>query len=172
MGRRHAYWRSAGLKPDTVSLMSPAELAYQEAVRAISAQAGTIDTLRSNTSTLLGASSVATAFLGAQGVGSHGLHGWGLAATVCFGIVGLCAVAILFPRKQWQLTLDPTAVLRMYKERPPGSEDEVFEDAANSLHECRLHNAARIEILFWSFRAASVVLVGGVLAWIVELSSR
>lgn len=152
--------------------MSPAKLAHQEAVRAISTQAGTIDTLRSNTSTLLGASSVATAFLGAQGVGSQGLHGWGLAATLCFGVVGLCAVAILFPIKQWQLHLDPIAMLQMYRERPPDSEDELFEDAAHSLHQCRLHNAARIEILSWTFRLASVVLIGGVLAWIVELSSR
>lgn len=152
--------------------MSPAELAYKEAVRAISAQASTIDTMRSNTSALLGASSVATAFLGAQGVGSRGVHGWGLAATACFGVVGLCAVAILFPRKQWQFTLDPTAIMGMYRGRPPGSEDELFADAAHSLHQCRLRNAEQIEILFRLFQAASIVLTGGVLAWIVELSSR
>jgi hypothetical protein len=121
---------------------------------------------------LLGASSVATAFLGAQGVGSRGLHGWGLAATACFGIVALCAVAILFPRRQWEFTLDPTAMIRMYRERPPSSENELFAEVADSLHQCRLRNAARIEILAWRFRAASVVLIGGVLAWILELSSR
>jgi hypothetical protein len=156
----------------TVGSMSPAELAYQEAVRAISTQAGTIDTLRSNTSTLLGASSVATAFLGAEGVGSQGLDGWGLTATACFGVVGLCAVGILFPVRQWRLTLDPMGMIGMYREQPPDTEEELFEDAAYSLHQCRLHNAERIEILFWSFRVASVILIGGVLAWILELASR
>ena len=152
--------------------MSPGELAYTESVRAISAQAGTVDSMRSNTSTLLGASSVATAFLGARGVASDGLAGWGLVATVCFALVGLLAVAILFPMKRWQFSLDPVATAAMYREQPPSSEEELFEDAAHSLHQCRLHNATRIEMLFGFFRAACVLLVFGVLAWILELATR
>ena len=152
--------------------MTPAELAYSEAVRAISGQAGTIDTMRSNTSTLLGASAVATAFLGAEGVGTEGLNGWGLVATICFAIVGLLSVVILFPIKQWRFGLDPKAVMAMYQEQPPASDEELFEDAAHSLHQHRLHNASRIEKLAWSFRAASVFLVLGVMAWILELATR
>ena len=152
--------------------MSPAELAYNDAVRAIAGQAGTIDSMRSNTSTLLGASSIATAFLGAQGVGSEGLDGWGLVATCCFAVVGALAIVILFPAKRWRFGLDPGALIAMYREEPPANDDELFEDAAHSLHQCRLHNAAQIERLYWSFRAASVVLVLGVLAWILELATR
>lgn len=151
--------------------MRPAELAYQEAVRAISSQATTIDTVRSTTSTLLGAASIATAFLGSRGATGQGLAAWGIVATACFGLVGLLTVAILFPLARWRFTLDPTAVVETYRDQPAASEDELFEDAAYSLNQYRLQNAARINTLFWLFRAASAILVVGVLAWIAELAT-
>jgi hypothetical protein len=151
--------------------VSPMELAYQEAVRAISMQAGTIDVLRSQTSALLGAASVATAFLGAEGVGARGLEGWGLAATVCFGIVGLLTVAILFPRNRWSFSLDPRSLVESYVTAPASSAAQLYYDAAISLDEQFDANADRLRWVFWAFRVASGFLVLGVLAWIFELSS-
>jgi hypothetical protein len=149
-----------------------AELAYQEAVRAISRQADTIDTLRSNTSTLLSAASLTAAFLGGQSLRNHHLHGFGIAAVCCFVVVGVLTIAIMFPRKRWQFGLDPDAIIAMYGAQPAGSDDEIYRDAAHNLHQYRLHNAAQIEMLFWIFRAASIFLVCGVLAWILELATR
>ena len=152
--------------------MTPAELAYQEAVRAISTQADTIDKLRGQTTVLLGAGSVATAFLGAKEVGTQGLNGWGLVATACFGALGLLTVALLFPRDGWRFTLAPTAVIESYAQDPPASTQQLYYDVASSLDEQFDFNADRLRWMFWAFRIASVFLVAGVVAWILELATR
>jgi hypothetical protein len=152
--------------------VTPAELAYQEAVRAISSQADTIDKLRGHASGLLGASSVATAFLGAEGVGTQGLSGWGLVATGCFCVLGLLIVALLFPRDGWRFTLAPTAVVESYAHNPPANTPQLYYDVAASLDEQFDFNADRLRWMFWAFRIASVFLVAGVVAWILELATR
>lgn len=152
--------------------VTPAELAYQEAVRAISGQADTIDKLRGQTTALLGAGSVATAFLGAQGVGTRGLSGWGLVATVCFGALGLLTVALLFPRDGWRFTLSPRYLVESYAEAPPASAEQLYYDIASNLDEQFDFNADRLRWMFWGFRIASAFLVAGVVAWIMELATR
>jgi hypothetical protein len=149
--------------------MTPAEMAYTEAVRAISSQAGAIDALRSRTAGLLGAASIATAFLGPASVGEHGLKGWGIVATVCFGAVGLLTLFILYPLKGWHFTLDPPGVLDHYERHPAAREAHVYADAAHSLDQYRQENSARLEELYRQFRVASVLLAAGVIAWIFDL---
>jgi hypothetical protein len=143
-------------------------MAYAEAVRAISSQAGAIDALRSRSAGLLGAASIATAFLGSAAAPERGLRGWGLVATCCFAFVGLLTVLILLPLKRWHFTLDPPKLVRMYREVPV-SEDELYEDAAHSLNTYRRENSDRLERLYWAFRIASLLLVAGVVAWILQL---
>jgi hypothetical protein len=101
--------------------VTPAELAYQDAVRAISTQAGTIDKLHGHASGLLGGSSVATAYLGAEGVGTQGPSGRGLVATVCFCALCPLIVALLFPRDGLRFTLAPGAVVESYFHNPPAN---------------------------------------------------
>jgi hypothetical protein len=149
--------------------MSPAELAYTEAVRAISSQAGAIDALRSRTAGLLGAASIATAFLGPASVGEHGLQGWGIVATVCFGGVGLLTLFILYPLQGWRFTLDPPGILDHYQRRPVAYEEHLLADAAHSLDRYRRENALRLEELYLQFRGASVLVAAGVIAWIFDL---
>jgi hypothetical protein len=152
--------------------VSPAELAYQEAVRAISAQAGSIDSLRGQTSALLGAGSVATAFLGAQGVGRQGLTGWGLVATLCFVIVGVLTVGLLFPRDGWAFSLAPAAVVESYSRQAAPSVEQLYYEFAVNLDTQFDANADRLRWMFWAFRIASIFLVLGVLAWITELATK
>jgi hypothetical protein len=152
--------------------VTPAELAYHEAVRAISNQADTIDKLRGQTSALLGAASVATAFLGAEGIGTKGLSGWGLVATVCFGVQGLLTVALLFPRDGWRFTLAPGGVVESYSRVPPASTEQLYYDVAVNLDAQFDFNADRLRWMFWAFRIASAFLVAGVVAWILELAAR
>jgi hypothetical protein len=152
--------------------VTAAALAYQEAVRAISSQADTIDKLRGQTAALLGAGSVATAFLGAAGVGTQGLSGWGLVATVCFGGLGLLTVAVLFPRDGWRFTLSPRDLVESYADVPPVSSDQLYYDVASNLDEQFDFNADRLRWMFWGFRIASAFLVAGVVAWIMELATR
>jgi hypothetical protein len=138
-------------------------------VRAISSQAGAIDSLRSRTAGLLGAASIATAFLGPASVGEDGIKEWGIVATVCFGGVGLLTLFILYPLRGWHFTLDPPAILDDYQRNPAAQEDHVYADAAHNLDRYRRENADRLEELYAQFRAASVLLAAGVLAWIFNL---
>lgn len=90
-------------------------VAYEEAVRALSEQQGVIDSFRTRAGALLSAAAITTSFLGAQALGSEGLNGTAWAALVVFAGVAVASLAILWPRR-WEFTANPRDVIQTYIE--------------------------------------------------------
>jgi hypothetical protein len=155
---------------------SLAKLAYDEAVRAIDAQADVLDNLRARAGTLIAVSSLVTAFLGGQALAKPTLSSgqlveqdietWGFVAIGAFVAVAVMALLILWPYT-WKFVMSPNTIL--------GSKGSVnYEEALETLaiyHEENYDdNKGTIDLLFWFFRFGCGFLVVETIAWIVDLS--
>lgn len=86
------------------------ELALEEARRALTYQAGSVDELRSRTGLLLAAAAITGSFLGSAASSEGHLGEFGIAALVSFVAgVGSC-LYILWPR-QWTFVTSPKTLL-------------------------------------------------------------
>ena len=157
---------------DDAELASAYELAYDEAVRALSQQQTVIDSFRTRAGLLLSAAAITTSFLGAQALseGNPNVASW--AALACFFGLGLAALAILWPR-QWEFTADPRDVIATYIEADePLSLDAIRRDLALHMENSYVENRAGLERLIIYFRLASGLLTLEVILWIVDLASK
>ena len=143
-------------------------LAYDEAVRAVRAQAETLSGIRQRAGTVLAASVVVTAFFGGQAVArgaAPSSTGW--LAVVAFVLTGALSVAVLFPADP-NVSTDVEAVAALAA-RESGQGEPFREVALMLWGQCRA-NSGRIARLQWVFRAAAVGLLVEALFWIVFLA--
>ena len=139
-------------------------LAYEEAVRAVRAQADTLGGIRQRAGTVLATSVVVTAFFGGQAVASGATPsstGW--LAVVAFVVTGLLSVAVLFPADP-TFTTDVEAVVSL-AERGPAE-----RDVALMLWRQHHENRGTLVRLHWLFRAGAVGLLAEALLWITFLA--
>jgi hypothetical protein len=85
------------------------ELAYREAVRALDHQLSTLTELRSRAGMLLAAASITLSLLGQETL--HGTRPTAWAAIVCFALLSLCVLAIVWPHADWNFDTDPATLL-------------------------------------------------------------
>ena len=104
-------------------------LAVKEAMRSISQQQATLESARGRAGVLLSAAMISTSFFGAPTI-APGLTGfWPVVASALFVAVGVCATAVLWPRRR---LLFASSLL------------DVMQDAA--------HEVRRAEDPYWSVR--------------------
>jgi hypothetical protein len=150
--------------PDDVSY----RIAYEEAVRALRAQADTFAGIRQRASTVLATTMVVTAFFGGQAVvrgTSPGRTGW--LAVVAFVAAGLLSVFVLFPSDP-PFDTDTDAVVALVEDAPPGS--DPLRELVLMLSTRHGGNRGRIARLEWIFRGAATAMLVEVLLWIAFLA--
>jgi hypothetical protein len=143
-------------------------LAYDEAVRALRAQADTLNGVRQRAGTVLATSLVVTAFFGGQAVArgvAPSSTGW--LAVVAFFVAGALSLSVLFPTDPTYAT-DVEAVVALVEHASP-ERSPLRELALTLVREYRA-NRTRIARLQWTFRAGAVALLVEVLFWIVFLA--
>jgi hypothetical protein len=139
-------------------------LAYDEAVRAVRAQAETLAGIRQRAGTVLATSVVVTAFFGGQAVvrgAAPSSLGW--LAVIAFATTGALSVSVLFPADPASTT-DVEAVVALAERGP--AEREV----ALLLWDQYRENSGNIARLLWLFRAGAVGLLAEALFWIAFLA--
>jgi hypothetical protein len=89
------------------------EVAYEEAVRALSDQRAVIDSLRTRAGLLLSAAAITTSFLGAQALGTGQSSAFSWLALAAFVGLAVISLAILWPRR-WEFATDQRDLIRSY----------------------------------------------------------
>lgn len=121
---------------------------------------------------LIAAGAITTSFFGGQALGHAHI---GIAAGIaiaCFCGLGFVVLAILWPRRDWELSLAPGQIISTYLEP---EEDEplalhlIQRDLVLHLDESAASNRRRLHVLTLVLRAGALLLVTEVLAWIVAL---
>ena len=150
----------------------PYRIAYDEAVRALSQQQSTIESLRTRAGLLLSAAAITTSFLGAQALndGGPGLPTW-LALSSFMGL-SIAALAILWPHRL-EFTADPANVIESYIEtEEPLSAAEIHRDLSLHMHDSYADNLLGQKQLAPRFRLAGALLTVEVVFWLIDLATK
>lgn len=150
------------------------QLAYDEAKQAVAQQVGALDNLRGRAGTLLAVASLSTSFLGGIVLQDKAPEGW-LSWAAIGAFLGAVAItlALLLPRPGWLFGTSAKVIIEQY------AEGEHPQDLATTHRYLALHledhedrNARRLNRRYWLFTAASVLLGGEILLWLVVLIRR
>jgi hypothetical protein len=152
-----------------VDLAPQYELAYEEAKRALDAQEKVVNELRSRAGVLIAAAAITTSFFGGRAFADGDVGGW--IATVCFGLLGLSVLAVLWPRHDWVFTVNARRFISTYVESEDGplGLSEIHRDLALHMSASYEDNAGQFKWLSIAFRIGSVLLIGEVVAWVVGI---
>ncbi len=85
------------------------ELAYREAMRALEHQRTAATELRSRAGMLLATASIAVSLLGRETAQGSQPLAW--LAVMCFALLSVCVLAIVWPHADWDFDIDPQALL-------------------------------------------------------------
>ncbi|SRR6266566_5518917 len=150
------------------------QLAYEEARRRLGEQVGELDNLRTRAGTLLAVVLLSTSFLGGvvlQGKTPHDWLSW-VAIAAFLGAVAIILV-LLAPRRDWVFGNSAKTIIEDYAEgQPPRDLATTHRHLALYLEKNEDKNASRLDCLYWLFTAASVLLGGEILLWLVALIRR
>lgn len=144
------------------------ELADQLALRALDQQEASLAELRSRTNTLLAATAVSVAFLGAPAIDRGGVSIWVVLALIAFATtVGLC-LFVLIPTSLVFAVDGPQVYEALYEHaNDPG---EVHRQLAYWLQSFHADNAPKLELRRARFRDAAVALSAQILLLAVGLA--
>jgi hypothetical protein len=149
------------------------ELAYGEAVRALTEQQASLQAFRSNAGILLSAAAIATSFLGGEALRSGHFTGWSWTAVVLFAALAAVVFAILWPWRDWEFVAGPRRLIATYVEADrPLPLPRIYRDLALHMEDSSDANAWRLEWLIRLFRAAILLLAAETFAWIVDIVGR
>jgi len=150
----------------------PYQIAYDEAVRALSQQQSTIEGLRTRAGLLLSSAAITTSFLGAQVLADGGpaIPTW--LALGCFVGVAVAVLAILWPHRL-EFTANPANVIENYIEtEEPLRTAEIHRDLSLHMHDSYADNLDGQKQLARRFRLAGILLTLEVVFWLIDLASR
>ena len=141
-------------------------LAYEEAVRALSAQADEHDSLRTRAGTILATSLLVTSFFGGQALSTEAPKGpltlaW--VAVVAFLVAGLFSLGVLFPTDLRFVSEVGEVVLLIESASPP---HEPYRELSLSLAQRLDGNRVRINAMRWTFRISAVAVLAETAFWI------
>ena len=147
-------------------------IAYDEAVRALSQQQTTIESLRTRAGLLLSSAAITTSFLGAQALDGGGPRVPTWLALTCFLGVATAVLAILWPHRL-EFTANPKNVIDNYIEtKEPLRTDEIHRDLSLHMQDSYGDNLIGQKQLATRFRIAGVLLTLEVVLWLIDLASR
>lgn len=145
------------------------KVAYDEAVRALSAQQAVIDSVRSRAGLLFSVAAITTSFLGAQAL-DRGSNFASWMALASFVAVSLIALALLWPR-HWEFSADPSELISTYIEADGrASIEELHRDLSLHMHGSYLENWDGLRRLAALFQAAGILLTIETILWIVAIA--
>lgn len=147
-------------------------LAYREARRELEDQERFVVELRARAGALIAAAAIATSFFGGQALAKHGVGAAGWVAISCFVLLGFAVLVMLWPRRDWALSLGPEDFIATYLEPVDGEPMElhlVERDLALHMDRSIELNREQLYALVTIFRFGALLLVIEVLAWVVAL---
>lgn len=143
-------------------------LAYDEAVRALRAQADEHSSLRTRAGTVLATSLLVTSFFGGQAVARNAAAsslGW--LAVVAFLAAGVSSLGVLFPT-DLRFASDVGEVVSLIE--GSSTPDEPYRELSLSLARLLGANRRRIGAMRWAFRASAVAVLVETVFWITYLA--
>lgn len=146
---------------------SPFRLAYDEAVRALRAQADEHGSLRTRAGTILATSLVVTSFFGGQAVTHSGERFLAWLAVIAFLLAGTFSLGVLFPT-DLRFGSDIGEVVGLIENASDAH--EPYRDLSLSLARQLELNRRRIGAMRWTFRAGAVAVLGETVLWIAYLA--
>jgi hypothetical protein len=147
------------------------QLAYEEAQRALTNQAGALDGLRGRAGTLLAVASLATSFLGGLVFQGGTPKGWAPQVGIfAFIAVVLLSLVVLLPMPGWKFTVSAQVIVRDFIEADsPASLAETHRELALRFEQWLNQNQRRLNRRYWIFIAASALLAVEVGTWLLVL---
>ena len=143
-------------------------LAYDEAVRALRAQADEHGSLRTRAGTILATSLVVTSFFGGQAVARNAPESsvaW--LAVIAFVIAGIASLGVLFPT-DLRLGSDIGEVVSLIEQATPAQ--DPHRELSLSLARQLASNRRRIDAMRWTFRVSAVAVLAETIFWISYLA--
>jgi hypothetical protein len=160
-----------GLTKEELHLRAPAyALAFEEAGRSLDGQERTVTELRSRAGVLIAAAAITTSFFGGR-VLADPIEVAAVVAIVAFVLVGLCVLAVLWPRTDWEFSANATDVIEEYVEPDLVPLELIHRDLALHRANSYRRNARQLRMLFVVFRVGLSVLLIEVGAWLVALAT-
>jgi hypothetical protein len=149
------------------------ELAYQEALRAITQQQAVLESLRGRAGALLAVAAIVTSFLGGFALGDDGPAGLGWLATLLFLVAAAAVAFILKSRDQWHFRSRPSVIISGYVEDdPPAQLWEIHKQLAEHLEVDFDANEQNMKPLFQALQLANLAFAAEVVVWLVVLVRR
>jgi hypothetical protein len=146
------------------------EIAYQEAVRAITEQRASVESLRSRALTMFAIAISSNAFLGGIALEDGDPHGLAWAALGVLVVLGVLVLRILWPRRFVFLT-SPRLLIANYADSEPAADvPTTFRDI--SLHIERYYSQNEIGLSRMSalIQVGTALLIGRTILWLIVLS--
>lgn len=149
------------------------KLAYEEAVRAIEGQRGSVDEVRSRAGVLLSAASLVAGFLGPSAIAANAPSWITLVASGLLLAAAILTVIVLLPSGEWRFTIGTKRLLGDYIEAdPPASAAELYRSLAWHLESDWESNRDRLHVLYRLFAGAAVCVAGETIFWLVAITQR
>ena len=151
----------------------PYELAYTEAVRALTQQRDAFESLRGRAGVLLSGAAIASSLLGGQAfdAGRLGAPGW--LAVAAFACLGALAAAILWPTGESSGGSSAGQLIGSHLDvDDPTPAALIRRELALDIEAVYLDNQRAYGRLVAQLRAAALLLNAEVIGWIVELAQK
>lgn len=149
------------------------ELAYEEAVRALTEQQANLQSMRTNAGILLSAAAIATSFLGGAALRAGDFTKLSWIAVTFFAALAAAIFGILWPRKDWEFVAGPRRLIGTYVETDaPLPLPRVHRDLALHMEDSYDANAWRLRWMVRLLRTAIVLLAAETVLWIADLVDR
>lgn len=132
------------------------ELAYREAVRTLEHQRAAASELRSGAGMLLATASIAVSLLGQEAFRGTRPLAW--AAVVCFGLLSLCVLVVVWPHADWRFGVDPQALLVAHLKREQPTVVDLSLDLIGHVAHYRSMNARHLSRRVRAFRVGACLL--------------
>jgi hypothetical protein len=145
-------------------------LAYDEAVRALRAQADEHASLRTRAGTILATSLVVTSFFGGQAVARNApASSLAWLAVGAFLLAGISSLGVLFPT-DLRFASEVHEVVSLIENASPTQ--EPHRELSLSLARRFDSNRRRVDAMRWTFRASAVAVLAETVLWIAYLADN
>ena len=145
-------------------------LAYDEAVRALRAQADEHSSLRTRAGTILGTSLVVTSFFGGQAVARNApASSLAWLAVIAFLLAGVSSLGVLFPT-DLRFASDVSEVVSLIENA--SATKDPYRELSLSLARRLDSNRSRLAAMRWTFRASAVTVLAETVFWIAYLADN
>lgn len=145
------------------------ELAYREAVRALDNQLAALTELRGRAGMLLATASITVSLLGQEALSGTQPIAW--SAIVCFALLSLCVLAIVWPQSGWGVDFDPRALLDAHLSVEEPALVEMALELISHMSRHRQANSRRLARIVPVFHIGACLLAMQIVLTLVATSA-